>query len=150
MLIKIMSVGTKPSHDISSMITDYTKRLPRNISIVWQYLKSSNTGDVITSKQQESESILRAIKDSDKVILLDETGKNISSPELSSLVFSESKNIVFIVGGSYGVSEDVFKRADFIWSLSELVFPHQLVRLMLAEQIYRSYTISINHPYHHS
>ena len=150
MVIKILSVGSKPSQDISSIISDYQKRLPRNISIVWQYLKSSNTGDVHTSKQQESESILRAINDSEKVILLDETGKNISSPELSKQVFSDKQNVVFIIGGAYGVSEKVFKRADFVWSLSKLVFPHQLVRAMLAEQIYRSYTISINHPYHHN
>jgi 23S rRNA (pseudouridine1915-N3)-methyltransferase len=150
MVIKILSVGTKPSQDISSIITDYSKRLPRNISIVWQYLKSSNTGDVNTSKQQDSESILRAIKDSEKVILLDETGKNISSPELSKQVFSDKQNIVFIIGGAYGVNEKVFERADFIWSLSKLVFPHQLVRILLAEQIYRAYSISINHPYHHN
>lgn len=150
MTIKILSVGSKPSQDISSIISDYQKRLPRNISIVWQYLKSSNTGDVNTSKQQDSESILRAIKDSEKVILLDEIGKNITSEELSSQVFSDRQNIVFIIGGSYGVNQDVFKRADFVWSLSKLVFPHQLVRAVLMEQIYRAYSISINHPYHHN
>ena len=149
MVIKILSVGTKPSQEISSIITDYSKRLPRNISITWQYLRSSNTGDVNTSKQQESESILRAIQDTEKVILLDETGKMISSPELSNQVFSDKQNVVFVIGGAYGVNEKVFNRADFVWSLSKLVFPHQLIRAVLAEQIYRAYTIYINHPYHH-
>lgn len=150
MVIKILSVGTKPSPEISSVITDYSKRLPRNISIVWQYLKTSNTGDVSTSKLQESESILRAIKDSDKVILLDETGRQLSSPELSELIFDSLQDTVLIIGGAYGVNEKVFQRADFTWSLSKLVFPHQLVRVILAEQIYRAHSISINHPYHHS
>lgn len=150
MVIKILSVGTKPSPEISSIITNYSKRLPRNISIVWQYLKASNTGDVSNSKQQESESILRAIKQSDRVILLDETGRQLSSPELSELIFDSFHDTVLVIGGAYGVNEKVFQRADFTWSLSKLVFPHQLVRVILAEQIYRAHSISINHPYHHS
>jgi 23S rRNA (pseudouridine1915-N3)-methyltransferase len=149
MTIKILSVGTKPSREISSIIADYSKRLPSNISIDWQYLKHSNTGDVNTSKQQESESILRAIKDKDVVFLLDERGQLYSSPEVSRLMFDKAQNIVVIIGGAHGVSENIFKRADYVWSLSKLVFPHQLVRLILSEQLYRAYTISINHPYHH-
>lgn len=150
MIIKVLSVGNKPSPELASIITDYTKRLPHNISVTWQYLKHANLTNDNLSKQQESENILRALNQSDKVILLDEIGTQISSEQLSSKIFASNQDVVFIIGGAYGVSEKVHARADFVWSLSKLVFPHQLVKLILSEQIYRAYTISINHPYHHS
>jgi 23S rRNA (pseudouridine1915-N3)-methyltransferase len=149
MSIKIITVGNKPSPELLALITDYTKRLPRTFTVTWQYLKHAD-GDAMSSKLQESENILRAINAKDYVILLDENGKQMSSTELSKTVYTKTKEIVFIVGGAYGVSESVQKRANIVWSLSKLVFPHQLVRLILSEQIYRAYTISINHPYHHS
>jgi len=150
MIIKIITVGNKPAPELNQLITSYTKRLPRNISVTWQYLKHSGSTDVLTSKQQESENILRAITSSDYVILLDESGEQISSTDLSIKMFSSNKNIAFIIGGAYGVTDEVFERADYTLSLSKLVFPHQIVKLLLSEQIYRAYTISINHPYHHS
>jgi 23S rRNA (pseudouridine1915-N3)-methyltransferase len=150
MIIKIVSVGTKPSKEIAGFIADYTKRLPRTVSVNWLYLKHANTGDVTTSKQQESESILRVVLPKDKVILLDERGLQYTSEKFSEIVFRSSQNITFIIGGAYGVTEQVKKRADITWSLSSLVFPHQIVRLLLSEQLYRAYTISVNHPYHHS
>jgi 23S rRNA (pseudouridine1915-N3)-methyltransferase len=149
MIIKIITIGNKPSPELQTLIAEYIKRFPRTISITWQYLKHAN-GDVLTSKQQESENILRAIDTTDFVVLLDETGKQLSSPELSELIFHQNNTIVFIIGGSYGVNETVHKRAQVVWSLSKLVFPHQLVRLLLSEQLYRAYSIHINHPYHHS
>jgi 23S rRNA (pseudouridine1915-N3)-methyltransferase len=149
MSIKIITIGNKPSPEIQAIITDYTRRLPRNISVTWVIQKHSD-GDVKSSKQQESENILRAINDKDFVILLDETGKQLSSEELSKTIFTSNSDIVFIIGGAYGVTKSVFERAQLVWSLSKLVFPHQLVRVILSEQIYRAYTISIGHPYHHS
>lgn len=150
MTIKIVTVGNKPKHELSSLITDYTKRFPQSVSIVWHYLKHAPADDVSTSKHQESESILRVILDSDFVILLDETGKQLDSPAFSKLVFETNRDFTFIIGGAYGVSESVTNRANFILSLSKLVFPHQIVRLLLAEQLYRAYAISSNHPYHHA
>lgn len=149
MTIKIISVGNKSSPEVQAIITDYTRRLPRNISVTWLLLKHAD-GDAKSSKQQESENILRAIDSKDLVILLDETGKQFSSEEFSKSIFSINSNVVFIIGGAYGVTESVFARAQIVWSLSKLVFPHQLVRSILSEQIYRAYTISIGHPYHHS
>ena len=150
MIIKILSVGSKPSQEISSLISDYTKRLPRPVSVTWKYLKHAKQNDVSTSKLQESENILRAIDKSDYVILLDERGKNINSEKLSRLLFENNKSVVFVIGGAYGVSDVIKNRADFVWSLSELVFPHQIVRLILSEQIYRAHSISVSHPYHHN
>ncbi len=149
MTIKIITVGSKSSTTHQSLIDDYSKRFPRNISVTWHYIKHG-AGDQSSSITQESETILKTINKKAKVILLDETGVQISSPQLSRKLFVDSQDITFIVGGAHGVSEEVKARADYVWSLSNLVFPHQLVRLILAEQLYRAYTISINHPYHHT
>jgi 23S rRNA (pseudouridine1915-N3)-methyltransferase len=149
MTIKIITVGNKPSPEIQTIIADYTRRLPRNISITWVVQKHSD-GDVKSSKQQESENILRAVAPNDFVILLDETGKQLASVQLSEMIFTKNVDVVFVIGGAYGVTQSVFERAQMVWSLSMLVFPHQLVRVILSEQIYRAYTISIGHPYHHS
>lgn len=90
----------------------------------------------------------------DFVILLDEHGKELSSPELAQFIekrcMDSGKRIVFVIGGAYGVEQSVKDRADFTWSLSKLVFPHELVRLILAEQIYRACTIIKNESYHHA
>jgi 23S rRNA (pseudouridine1915-N3)-methyltransferase len=149
MIIKIVSVGTKPSKPLNTLLDDYTTRLPRSINLSWHFIKHGN-GSTNSSKQQEAESILRHIPEEYLVILLDETGVQYTSEKLSKAIFEQTKNIIFIIGGAYGVSDSVKERANIILSLSNLVFPHQIVRLVLAEQIYRSYTISINHPYHHS
>jgi 23S rRNA (pseudouridine1915-N3)-methyltransferase len=83
--------------------------------------------------------------------LLDERGENLTSPELASILTQkmQDRNVVFVIGGSFGVSEVVRARADLVWSLSRLVFPHQLVRLILTEQIYRAQTIANGQNYHH-
>ena len=94
------------------------------------------------------------LQPADKLILLDERGKNLYSPDLATLLQQyadqSTKNLVFLIGGAYGVSDAVKKRADFYWSLSNLVFPHMLVRLILAEQLYRACTIMRNEKYHHA
>jgi 23S rRNA (pseudouridine1915-N3)-methyltransferase len=86
-------------------------------------------------------------------VALEERGKQLSSEGLASFIQSRAnesaRNLVFLIGGAYGLDEVVLKRAQFKWSLSELVFPHQLVRLILAEQVYRACTILKNEKYHH-
>ena len=85
-------------------------------------------------------------------MLLDERGQNVDSPALASRLqgaFDSSKQVAVIIGGAYGVDDRVRQRADFVWSLSKLVFPHQLVRLILAEQLYRAQEIAGGRPYHH-
>lgn len=109
---------------------------------------SSFTSD--RARQEESERILSRIKPTDFVILLDERGKNLTSPEVSQLITDNShRQTVIIIGGAYGVTEEARERADIIWSLSKLVFPHQLVRLILAEQLYRAQEIAKGSQYHH-
>lgn len=90
----------------------------------------------------------------DFVILLDETGKELSSTDLSQFIekrcMDSGKRVVFIIGGAYGVSQEIKDRADFTWSLSKLVFPHEIVRIILAEQVYRACTIIRGEKYHHA
>ena len=89
----------------------------------------------------------------DYVVVLDEHGTLLDSPAFSKkieMTFTRSRHLVFVIGGAYGVSGELLERADLVWSLSPLVFPHQLVRLLLAEQLYRAQEIAANHPYHHA
>ena len=103
-------------------------------------------------KKLEGERILKAIKKDSFVVLLDLRGRMLNSVELSMKIEEintyHSSNITFVIGGSLGVSDDVYYRADYKWKLSDLTFPHNLVRILLLEQIYRSYRILNNEPYH--
>jgi len=104
------------------------------------------------ARQEESERILSRLNTHDYVVLLDERGKMLDSPHLSALIterLNTSQQIVIIIGGAYGVDETIHSRANVIWSLSPLVFPHQLVRLILAEQLYRAQQIENGSAYHH-
>lgn len=147
--MRIITVGKKQESFVVAGIAEYEKRLRKPFSIEWVVLPD---GDLAT----EEKLILRAIGDSggrrDFVILLDERGKNLTSPELAGLLGRklQNNNVAFVIGGSFGVSEAVVNRADFVWSLSKLVFPHQLVRLILTEQIYRAQAISNGQSYHHA
>ena len=109
---------------------------------------------VCVESRSPMEQQLEFLQPTDKLILLDERGKNLHSPELAKLLQQHAdqstKNLIFLIGGAYGVSDAVKKRADFCWSLSNLVFPHMLVRLILAEQLYRACTIMRNEKYHHA
>lgn len=149
MKIKIITVGSKNDYHIAKLIGEYEKRLSSHIELTWSYVKPASSNPH-TNKLQETERILKLVSEKDFVILLDETGEQINNEKLKSKIFSPVNNIVFVIGGAYGVDENIKKRADFIWALSELVIPHKIVRLILAEQIYRSLSIHSGHPYHHS
>lgn len=151
MSIKIICVGKKHETWVSEGIERYQKRLKKPFDLEWVLLAHSAL-EGLAARQEESGRILSRIDNRDYVILLDERGKNISSPDLSTRLTSLldiSQTISIIIGGAYGVDEIVGRRANFIWSLSNLVFPHQLVRLILTEQIYRAQEIGANKPYHH-
>ncbi len=158
MTITIITVGAQSKQEYAALCQSYLKRLPRHIRVTWQLIKHG-PGDRIKSVRTESENILKSIPAQATVILLDERGRTLTSPELSSAMFSRhaagtaapgGHDVVFIIGGAYGVDRAVQNRADIVVSLGKLVYPHHIVRLILCEQIYRSYTIHTNHPYHHS
>ena len=143
------------SHDsyIKEGVEQFTKRITHYYPIEWQLITPSKLTDAIQIKKAEATSILKALTTNDVLILLDEKGKMLSSPGLANLIQQKAnqsaQRIVFLIGGAYGVDDEIKKRANFTWSLSELVFPHMLVRLILAEQVYRACSILANEKYHH-
>lgn len=151
-MIRILAVGKKHEDWVRLGIERYEKRLKKPFDTEWVLLAHS-AREGLTARQNESEAILTRLDDSDYVVLLDEAGTTITSPDLTDLLesaISTSRRIVVIIGGAYGVDETVRQRADFVWSLSPMVFPHQLVRLILTEQLYRAQEIAAGRPYHHS
>ena len=151
MTIRVLAIGKKHESWVSEGIDRYEKRMKKPFDIKWQLLPhSSREGDA--ARTEESERILAKVDASDFLVLLDERGKNIDSPDLAKTLqrpFDTSRNITVVIGGAYGVDASVHARADFTWSLSKLVFPHQLVRLILTEQLYRAQEISSGGKYHH-
>lgn len=140
-MIRIIAGGKKNIGWVAEACGEYEKRLRKPFDLEWQFMDESKLQDVITS-----------LDHSNLLILLDEHGKIWNSPALSQKIsegLTSGKRVVFAIGGAYGFSEEAKKRADYIWSLSELVFPHQICRVLLAEQIYRSQEIYLGHPYHH-
>lgn len=151
MPIKILTVGKKHESWVSEGIERYQKRLRTPFTIEWVLLPHSNF-EANRSRSEESERILSRLTANDYVVLLDERGKLLDSPGLAALLteqLNNSKTMVIIIGGAYGVDDTVHQRAQYIWSLSPLVFPHQLVRLVLTEQLYRAQQIETGGSYHH-
>ena len=148
MKITIITVGNKPNSPAQQLIYDWEKRLSRHIQLSWHFIPHAK-GDTKAAVRSESIMLSSKIPDKSFVILLDERGSQLSSPNFSELLFSANKDIIFIIGGAYGVDDSIRNRADYIWSLSKLVFPHELVRLLLIEQLYRADCIQRGHPYHH-
>lgn len=146
MKILIISPG-KGYGDLAGAIAEYEKRLGNKFNLEWS-LPAAGSVD------EEARGILKTIKDSDYVVLLDERGKDTDTPTFAKLLDthlqSGTKRLVFVVGGAYGVGSDVKERANATLKLSSLVFPHILVRLVLVEQIYRAQSILEGGKYHHA
>ena len=149
-MLKIITIGKKNNPWVMDGLEYYQKRLRAPWNVEWVLLANSSL-EGSRARQEESERILKQIKSDHFVILLDERGNNLSSPELSALLeeqFTHSQSVI-IIGGAFGVSSELRERADIVWSLSKLVFPHQLVRLVLTEQLYRAQEIAKGSGYHH-
>lgn len=152
MAIRIIAIGKKHESWVAEGVDRYQKRLKRPFTVEWVLLPHS-AREGHAARVEESERILSRIKPEEFVILLDERGKLLDSPALSQALLSPletSQTIVIVIGGAYGVDQTVHSSVDLVWSLSRLVFPHQLVRLILAEQLYRAQEIAAGNPYHHS
>lgn len=157
MRIELWSLGKAHESYVKSGIEEFTKRLNHYFKTEWILIPTQkNTGMLseLDLKKKEGATILDWLEPDDYLVLLDERGKNITSIELATFLQKKAdigtKKIVFLIGGAFGVDPTVQQRAQFTWSLSKLVFPHQLVRLLLAEQLYRAGTILKNEKYHHS
>lgn len=153
-MIRVICVGKLKESATKQLVAEYSKRLSSyaKIEIVEVKDEANNQFEEQKTKQIEGERILKQLKKDCFVILLDLRGKPLSSEELALKIREintyRSSEVVFIIGGSLGVSDDILKRADFVWKLSDLTFPHNLVRVILLEQLYRAYTIMNNEPYH--
>ena len=142
----IISPGKKPDDETRLLIDEYEKRLSQHMAVEWLF-PLAGTGT------EEAERIDKALKESDLIICLDARGKELSSEELSATMNnwmgSGKGRVVFVIGGAYGIDQSILSRAHFVWSLSKLTFPHRLVRLILAEQLYRGMSILHGGKYHH-
>lgn len=157
MKINLWTVGKAKESYVKEGIENFSKRISHYYPVEWKIFPNAKNASTLTEdqiKKSEATAILNALLCDDILIVLDENGNQFTSTELAVFIQNKAnesaKNIIFLVGGAYGVHESIFKRADYKWSLSKLVFPHQLVRLILAEQIYRACTIIRNEKYHHS
>ena len=157
MKIQLWSVGKLHESYVKEGIDDFTRRIANYFPVQWQIIpvpKQAATLSASALKKAEAEAILSQLEKDDYLVLLDERGKQFSSPELADFLQKRAnestRTIVFLIGGAFGVDEMVAKRANTIWSLAKLVFPHMLVRLILAEQLYRACSILRNEKYHHS
>lgn len=151
MSVHILAVGKKHESWVAAGIERYQKRLKAPFLPEWALVAHSSF-DGLKARQDESDRILSRLDAYDFTILLDERGK-----ELDSIVFANtlkskldhSQKVLIIIGGAFGVTDELRQRSDLVWSLSPLVFPHQLVRLILSEQLYRAQQITLGGLYHH-
>ena len=157
MKISFWSVGKNNESYIREGVEDFTRRISRYYKVEWNIIpvpKNAGLMSELDLKKKEGEVIVEWLNKDDYLVVLDERGKQINSEQLANFIQARAnestKHLIFLIGGAYGVDEAVMKRANYKWSISQLVFPHQLVRLILAEQVYRACTILRNEKYHHS
>lgn len=156
MTIKLLAIGKTDNKQLQLLINDYTKRLSHYIKFeldIIPDLKKVKHLSEAQQKQKEGELILSKLSNTDVLILLDENGKHYDSVGFSNYLQkhmnSGIKQLVFVIGGPYGFSEEVYAKSKGKVSLSKMTFSHQMVRLFVVEQFYRGFTIIKNEPYHH-
>lgn len=155
-MIKLLTIGKTDNTSLQSLITEYENRLKHYIRFEMEIIPDiKNAKNLSESQQKEKEGnlILKKINNTDVMILLDEKGKQFTSLEFSNYLQKKMnsgiKQMVLVIGGPYGFSDEVYTKAQGKISLSKMTFSHQMVRLFMVEQIYRAFTILKNEPYHH-
>lgn len=156
MTIKLLAIGKTDSAQLQELIEVYQKRLQHYINFEIELipdLKKTKNLSEDQQKDKEGELILKRLAPTDVLILFDEKGKQYTSVEFSTFLQKKMnsgiKQLVFLIGGPYGFSNEIYSKASGKISLSKMTFSHQMVRLFITEQIYRGYTILKNEPYHH-
>jgi 23S rRNA (pseudouridine1915-N3)-methyltransferase len=156
MQISLLAIGKTDNKELQSLIDGYQKRIRHYIKFTFEVipdLKNSKNLSEDQQKKKEGELILKKISTSDTLVLLDEHGQEMNSIKFSFYLQKQMnsglKNLVFVIGGPYGFSEEIHLRAKEKLSLSKMTFSHQMVRLFFIEQLYRGFTILKNEPYHH-
>ena len=157
MNIKLIAIGKTDNKNLQALIDEYTKRLGFYIKFdldVIPYIKNVKNLSESEQKMKEGQLILSKLTPTDQLILLDENGKEFNSVGFSDFLQKKMnsgiKTLVFVIGGPYGFSEEVYQKAQGKVALSQMTFSHQMVRLFVIEQIYRGFTILNNEPYHHN
>jgi 23S rRNA (pseudouridine1915-N3)-methyltransferase len=148
MRISVIAVGTRMPAWVGQGIAEYTKRLPRELKLAWREIPLVKRGK---NAATEGEQMLKFVPTGERVVALDVQGKRVGTEELARQLESwqmSGDNYSILIGGPDGLSPACLARADLCWSLSDLTLPHPLVRVLLAEQLYRAWTITVNHPYH--
>lgn len=156
MNIELIVIGKTDQQEVASLVEQYAKRVNHYCKFtVTTIADVKNTRNMAPSRQKqlEGEMILRLISDGDWLVLMDEKGRQFTSMEyadwLQKRMLSGVKRLAIVIGGPYGFSDEVYKRANEKISLSKMTFSHQIVRAIFAEQLYRAFTILNNEPYHH-
>ena len=154
MKIQLIAVGTRMPVWVQTAYADYAARLPRESALVLKEIAVAERGknaDLARLKRDEGEKILKALPRDATVIALDEHGTQWDSVALSAQLKSwlaSGRDTALLIGGPDGHAPEVLARADKTWALSKLTLPHALVRVLVAEQLYRAHSILTNHPYH--
>jgi 23S rRNA (pseudouridine1915-N3)-methyltransferase len=156
MKIQLWTIGKAHESYVKEGVEEFTNRISKYYPVQWRlFSPARQTVNSVEAdiKKHEAHSILNNLQKEDYLVLLDEKGRQLSSTQLATFLEqranSSVRQLVFLIGGAFGVDELLKSRANFTWSLSNLVFPHQLVRLILTEQVYRACTIIRNEKYHH-
>ncbi|TAK57370.1 23S rRNA (pseudouridine(1915)-N(3))-methyltransferase RlmH [Patescibacteria group bacterium] len=146
MKLLFIAVGKKHDGLVENGVAEFTARIGHYAPIEWKIIPASNA-------KEEAEKILKSVDQAETLIALDEKGKGLTTLALAEYIEKNmsagAKRLVFVIGGAYGLDQTVRDRAQLIWSLSPLTFPHQLVRLILSEQVYRAFTVIKGEKYHH-
>lgn len=147
MKLVVVSVGKSHTDGTSDLISYYQLKILRHLPLEWVFIPHEAT------KEKEAVKIMALLKKDDYVVLLDEKGREMKSEAFAELLENRMvdsvRRMVFIIGGAYGVSKEIEERANYVWKLSALVFPHMLVRVILVEQLYRALSILKGEKYHH-
>lgn len=156
MKLQAWAVGKRHESYVREGVDDFTGRMRHYFPLEWHIIPVPKQAGMLSAadlKAAEGRTILEWLRPEDHLVALDEKGVQMDSEGLAAFLGARAggatKRVVFLIGGAFGIDESVLKRADTVWSLSRLTFPHQLVRLILAEQLYRACTILRNEKYHH-
>ncbi|MEI9807894.1 MAG: 23S rRNA (pseudouridine(1915)-N(3))-methyltransferase RlmH [Bacteroidota bacterium] len=156
MKIQFWAIGKNNEPYVKTGVEEFTGRIGKYFKVEWVIIpvpKNAGTLSETDLKKKEKEAILGLLGKDDYLVALDERGKQLSSKKMADFIQARAnestKKMVFLIGGAFGLDDAVLQRANYQWSLSELTFPHQLVRLILAEQVYRACSIIRNEKYHH-
>ena len=154
MRIKLVLVGKTERGHVAEGMAAYLNRLTRTMPVEELVLPEAGRGEPAYQQRVECERILAALKPGERVVVLDERGRALTSPQFAGQLGKWRdqgvRQVTFVIGGAYGLTDEVRQRADLVLSLSAMTFPHQLVRVLFAEQLYRAFSILQGSPYHHS